>query len=435
MKITYIRPSMAGRQTADALKPLAFMILVSLTPKSTDVKFFDERIEKLPPYIDSDVLCFSVDTFSAKRAYLLSAKYKKLNPNIKIIMGGFHPTACPDEAGKFADCVIIGDAEPVWKQVIKDLQNNNLRRQYISSNSYILPFSRMDNSVFDNKKYAKIGVIQWKRGCMFNCNFCSINAFYKTSIPEREVDDVIDEIKNTKEKLLFITDDNLLHDRVKLKDFLVKLIPLKKKWACQISINVTGDDVILELMAKSGCVVMIIGFESLNLETLAKIGKKQNIANINYDEAIQKIYSNGIMIYATFIFGYPHDTLESFDKVYEFAMKHKFFVVNFNPLMAMPATDLYSELKEKGKLVHENWWLADEYSYGDSIICPENFSPQELTKNCKRIRYKYYSLAGIIKRSISPINFRHLPLYLLLNVISAFEIRKKQSLKIGGEVK
>lgn len=426
---------MAGRQTADALKPLAFMILINLTPKHIDVEFFDERIEKLPDDIDSDVLCFSVDTFSAKRTYLMAEKYKKRNPNITIIMGGFHPTACPDEAGKFADSVIIGDAEPVWEQVLADIESNNLKSQYTSSNSYILPFSKIDRSVFDNKKYIKMGVVQWKRGCSFNCNFCSINAFYKKRISERDVDDVITEIQNIKEKLLFITDDNLLHNRIKLKKFLLKLIPLKKKWGCQISINVTADDEILNLMAKSGCVVMLIGFESLNIKNLATIGKEQNIANNDYEKAIQKIYANNIMIYATFIFGYPHDTLESFDKVYEFAMKHNFFIVNFNPLMAMPATDLYYELKNNKKLIYEAWWISDKYSYGDAMSYPENFSPQELTENCKRIRNKYYSFFGIIKRCTNLINLRHLPLYLLSNIISAFEIRKKQSLKLGGEVK
>jgi len=366
MKITFIRPSMAGKQSADALKPLAFMILNSLTPKTEIVEFFDERIEKLPHYIDSDVVCFSVETFSAKRAYKLAIKYKKQNPKIKVIIGGFHPTACPDEASEFADSVILGDAEPIWGQVIKDLKNNELEPQYISSNSYMLPFNKMDKSIFSSKKYANIGVVQWKRGCAFNCNFCSIYSFYKSCIIERDIDDIINEIKNMKEKVLFIADDNLLHDKSKLKEFLIKLLPLKMKWVCQISINVTNDDEILRLMAKSGCIVMLVGFESLNMKNLIEIGKKQNVATNDYGKAIKKIYFHGIMIYATFIFGYPHDTLESFDEVYEFAMKHKFLVANFNPLMTMPATDLYSELLGKGKLINEKWWLSDDYNYGDA---------------------------------------------------------------------
>ena len=425
---------MSGRQASDALKPLAFMILNSLTPKEIDVDFFDERIEKLPHDLDSDVVCFSVETFSAKRAYLLADKYKNQNPNTKIIMGGFHPTACPDETSNYADSVIIGDAEPVWENVIKDLLNNDLKRRYISSNSYMLPFSKMDASIFNNKKYAKVGIVQWKRGCAFNCNFCSISSFYKSCVLEREVDDVISEIKNIKEKLLFMADDNLLHDRAKLKEFLIKLMPLKKKWVCQISINVTADDELLKLMAKSGCIIMLVGFESLDIKNLIKIGKKQNIANNDYDNSIKKIYSHGMMIYATYIFGYPHDTLESFDIIYKFSMKHKFLVTNFNPLMAMPATDLYNELKADGKLINEKWWLSDKFSYGDSMHYPENYSAQQLAENCKKIRYKFYSGINIAKRMFNPVNFRHLPVFLLLNIVSAFEIRRKQKMKLGGIV-
>ena len=434
MKITFIRPSMAGKQSADALKPLAFMILNSLTPKDIDVEFYDERIEKLPPVIDSNAVCFSVETFSAKRAYALANKYKQLNPNIKVIMGGFHPTACPDEAAGFADSVIIGDAEPVWEQVIKDLRNNELKRQYISTNSYMLPFTKMDKSIFDSKEYAKIGAVQWKRGCAFNCNFCSIHSFYKSCILERETDDVINEIMNMREKVVFITDDNLLHDRAKLKAFLIKLAPLKKKWVCQVSINVTNDDEILELMAKSGCIVMLIGFESLNKQNLIEIGKKQNVANNDYGKAIKKIYAYGIMIYATFIFGYPHDTPESFDEVYEFAMKHKFLVANFNPLMAMPATDLYEELKAKGKLINEKWWLSEDYSYGDAMHYPENYSAKQLAENCKRLRYRFYSAINIARRMTNPVNLRCLSVFLLLNTVSAVEIKKKQEIKLGGVV-
>ncbi|MBP8784457.1 MAG: B12-binding domain-containing radical SAM protein [Synergistaceae bacterium] len=434
MKITFIRPSMAGEQSADALPPLAFMILSSLTPSCVDIEFFDERIEDLPLAIDSDVVCFSVEVFSAKRASLLASKYKKQNPGIKIIMGGFYPTACPDEAKEFADSIIIGDAEPVWEQVIKDLENNELKGQYVSSNSYMLPFSKMDKSIFANKNYFKIGVVQWKRGCAFNCNFCSIHSFYKSCILEREIDDVIEEIKHMKEKVIFITDDNLLHDKVKMKEFLGKLTPLKKKWACQVSINVTNDDELLGLMAKSGCIVMLIGFESLNKENLMEIGKKQNIACNDYESAIKSIYSHGIMIYATFIFGYPHDNLESFDEVYEFAMKHKFLIANFNPLMAMPSTDLYDELKAKGELVNEKWWISEEYCYGDAMHYPKNFSSEQLAASCKRLRYKFYSKQSIFKRMWNLVNLRYLPIFLLINIVLAVEIKRKQRVKLGGQV-
>ncbi len=432
MKITCIRPSMDGKQYSDALTPIVFAILSGLTPKDCDVSFYDERIEKLPQIIDGDAICFSVDTFSAKRAYSLAESYRRRNPDVKIIMGGFHPSACPDEAERYSDSVVVGDAEPVWGQVMVDLRDGALKRRYTSSNSCMLPYPETDLRIYKGKKYANIGVVQWKRGCVGRCDFCSIRSFYKSRVIEREIDDVINEIKSKKEKVIFIADDNLLHDKQKLKEFLLKLIPLKKRWGCQVSINVVSDSEILSLMKQSGCILMLIGFESLNADNLAKIGKRQSA---DYDSAIKKIYSYGIMIYATFIFGYPGDTLKTFDQVYKFAMKHKFAITNFNPLMAMPATDLYDELKNQNKLIDEKWWLSEAYRYGDAMHKPENYSAQQLAENCKRLRYRFYSVFGIMRRMFSSVNLRNLPVFLLLNIVSGVQIRKKQKSKLGGKAR
>lgn len=142
MKITFIKPTMSGEKSYDALEPLAVLILNSLTPDHIETDFIDERIEDLPQKINSDVIAISVETFSAQRAYLLSKRYKRQNSAVKIIMGGFHITACPDETLQYADSVVIGDAEGAWEKVISDLEDNCLHERYASGNQYMLPFNR-----------------------------------------------------------------------------------------------------------------------------------------------------------------------------------------------------------------------------------------------------------------------------------------------------
>jgi len=432
MKITFIRPSMTGKQSSDALKPAVFAILYSLTPKDVDAVFYDECVEKLPDNIDGDAVVFSVETLAARRVYALARKYKQGNPGLKVIMGGFHPTAVPDEAHKYADCVVTGDAEPVWGELIADLRNGSLKPLYESKNGVMLPFHSTDHSIFKGKKYAKIGVVQWKRGCVYNCNFCSIRAFYKSCVAERDVSDVISEIAETKEKIIFIADDNLLHDREKLKLFLIELIPLKKKWGCQISINVAKDHEILGLMKKSGCIMAIVGFESLSDGALSEIGKQQRFAD--YDKAVRTMHSYGIMFYATFIFGYPGDTVDSFERVYRFVLKHKLAIVNFNPLLVIPGTTIYEELNKQGKLTDPQWWLSESYNYGDATHYPENMTPEQLAKGCKKLRYTFYSIRSILWRVFKPVNIRHLTVFTLINIISYIEIRRKQRLKLGGDI-
>jgi len=422
---------MTGKQSSDALKPLAFAILHSLTPSDVTTIFYDECVEKLPDVIDGDAVVFSVETLAAKRVYTLARQYKQENPNLKIIMGGFHPTAVPDEALLYADTVVTGDAEPVWGNLITDLRSGALKPLYTSTNDLMLSFNKTNHSIFAGKKYAKIGVVQWKRGCLFNCDFCSIRAFYKSCVIEREIDDVLREIADMKEKIFFIADDNLFHDRNKLKVFLTKLVPLKKKWGCQISVNVAKDFEILDLMKKSGCIMAIVGFESLNESTLTEIGKQQRVAE--YDNAVRVIHSYGIMFYATFIFGYSNDTFDSFGHVYDFVMKHKLAIVNFNPLMVMPGTSLYDELNKQDKLIDPQWWLSENYSYGDATHYPDNMTPEQLAEGCKKLRYKFYSLRSILWRMFKPVNIRHLFVFALINAISYIEIRRKQKLKHGGD--
>jgi len=421
---------MTGKQSSDALKPLVFAILRGLTPKDVTAVFYDECVEKLPDAVDGEAAVFSVETLAAKRAYALAAKYRQKNPHLKIIMGGFHATAVPDEALRHADCVVTGDAEPVWGALIADLQRGSLKPLYASANGIMLPFRSTDHSVFNGKKYAKIGVAQWKRGCIYNCNFCSINAFYSSCVAEREISDVIREISAAKEKIFFIADDNLLHDRAKLKIFLTELALLKKKWACQISVNVAKDPEILGLMKKSGCIMAIVGFESMSEAALTEMGKRQRAAE--YDDAVRVIHSYGIMLYAAFIFGYPGDTVESFECVYKFVMKHKPAIVNFNPLLVMPGTALYDDLLRQGKLIDSRWWLADTYKYGDATHYPDNMTPEQLAEGCKKLRYRFYSLRSIFWRALKPVNIRHFFVFALINLVSFIEIRRKQKLKHGG---
>ena len=431
LKITFIHPSMTGKQSSDALKPLVFAILLGLTPKDIKTEFYDECVEKLPDFIDGEAVVFSVETLAAKRAYALARHYKKANPAVKVIMGGFHITAVPDEAALYADSVVAGDAESVWGGLITDLRSETLKPLYVSSNDYMLPYNKSDHSIFAGKKYARLGVVQWKRGCYFNCGFCSVRAFYKSCVIEREISDVICEIAGMKEKIFLIADDNLLHDRDKLKSFLTELAPLKKKWGCQISINAAKDPEILGLMKKSGCVIAIVGFESLNESTLTEMGKNQSAAE--YDSAVQVFHSYGIMVYATFIFGYPDDTIDSFGHVYDFVMKHKLAIANFNPLLVMPGTSLYGELNKQNKLIDPQWWLSGNYSYGDTMHNPGSMTPEQLATGCKKLRYRFYSLRNILRRVLNPVNVRHLPVFMLVNIISCIEIRRKHKLKHGGD--
>lgn len=436
VKIAFIRPSMFGEKSKDAMIPLVFSIIKPLTPEDVDIEFYDERVEKLPKNIDADAIAMTVETFSAKRAYKLAEEYRKAGK--KVIFGGFHPTMLPEEAKEFADSIMVGEAEDTWQDVIHDLKNNTLKDFYISNNDCDLSKIRYDNSVFKGKKYNKIGLIQFSRGCKFQCEFCSVHAFYKNSIRCKSISTIISEIKKMKEKFIFFIDDNLFSNEKAATELFEALIPLKKKWFCQISIDVAKNKDLLKLMKKSGCTLVLIGFESLNIENLKQMGKDANIKNSDYQEVIKNIYDAGIMIYGTFVVGYDSDTKDSVNDLVNFAIKNKFAIANFNPLMPMPGTKLYDRLKLENKLTFDKWWLDENYSYGDAMLKPALLSESDLMNCCKEGRYKFNSYKNIFKRLL---NFKancscmtNIVLFLLANLISRAEIYKKQGKKLGGKI-
>ena len=433
MKITFIKVRMSDTKGYDALKPLVFSIIAEHTSKDIEIEFIDERIEDIPEVLNSDIIAFSVETFAARRAYELARKYKtSMN---KIVMGGFHPTIMPDETSKYCDTVIIGDAEDTWPQFIQDAKEGNIKKQYIYSNKHQLSKIDYNNSCFKEKKYHKIGVVQFSRGCKFNCDFCSVKSFYNIGVRQKDMKTIAEEIKEIKEKILFFVDDNLFLDEESAIELFHNLKPLKKKWVCQISIDIAFKDNLLKAMKESGCFMVLIGFESISTENLKQMNKVANIKIKEYEKAIENIYKFNFMIYGTFVLGYDSDTKESIQKTLDFANENNFAVSNFNPLTVYPKTALYDRLKKDNKLINENWWLDKNYKYGDIIFNPNNLSPDELRDTCKDVRFKFNTYKNIFKRLIkNKANLRNAFVFLIVNIVSRKEIHRKQGEIIGGNV-
>lgn len=433
MKITFIRLNMFEHIGSDAMKPLLFGIIKSLTPAEYEIDFIDERAEHLPDKIESDVIAFSVETYTAKRAYILAKKFKS-DRNI-IVMGGFQPSALPEEALEYADTVLAGDAEDTWGRFLSDCASGAPQRLYRSSEDTPLRSFIDDPTVYKHKYYG-IGVCQISRGCKWRCGFCSIKAMYKC-VRRKSAEDVFAELKAAREKIIFFADDNLFCDRSSALELFRKIAPLKKKWACQISMDAARDGELLDEMKKSGCFLVLMGFESLNPESLEEMNKSANRAEggTDYDEIIRNIHRRGMLVYGTFVLGCDGDLPDVFDRTFDFAVKNKLAVTNFNPLIPMPKTPIYERFEREGRLLYKKWWLSDRYRYGETAFLPANMSPEQLRDGCLKIRTDFYSVRCILKRLFAnPINFLpwNFAVFILANFISRREIRKKQGQLLGG---
>lgn len=416
------------------MAPLCFAILKSLTPPEIETVLFDERLEPLPYDEQTDLVAMTVETYTARHAYQIAGEFRRRN--IPVVMGGYHPTFLPDEVALHADAVVTGDAEGVWEQLVEDAANGQLKHRYAANEFRPLEGLMPDRSIFKGKRYSPIELVQYGRGCKFNCEFCSIRAFYGSSLRQRPVAELVKELEGLKRRHIFFVDDNLFVNLPNARKLFKALIPLNKLWSCQVSIDVARDPELLDLMRRSGCISVLIGFESLDPSNLKQMRKGWNVKWLDYATSIRRFQEAGIMIYGTFVFGYDQDTRHSFGPTLDFAQEHKFLLANFNPLTPTPKATLFNRLEEQGRLLHDRWWLDPDFRYGDATFLPRGMSAQDLTDGCYQARTNFNCSSSIARRLIEPRTNMRTPyrvgIYLISNLVSRREIHKKQGRQLGA---
>lgn len=432
--ITFVRPNISAMRSTDAMPPLAFAVLASRTPSGIGISLYDDHLEDIPFDAPTDLVALTVDTFSARRAYEIAAEYRRRG--VPVVMGGHHPTMLPDEALTFCDSIVSGDGEGAWEELLADAAAGSLQTRYAGAPGRLIDRPLPDRSIFRGKRYAPIALVQFGRGCRFACDFCSVHAFYGDQSIQRPVADVVEEIGSLDRKLVFFVDDNIFSSLASVEELLQAIRPLGIRWACQVSIDVARHPRLLPLMADSGCIAALVGFESLDPRNLERMNKPWNVRGLDYGTAIRRFHEHGIMIYGTFVFGYDHDAPGSFDRTVDFAIESGFLLANFNPLTPTPGTALYRRLQRQGAILYPQWWLDPGYRYGKAIFAPQGMTADELTEGCLRARKRFYGLVNIAARLASVPRHMIAPyklgLYLLSNAISRREILRKQGSMLGS---
>lgn len=349
MKITFLKPGFGHGRSADAMQPLVFGILSALTPHGMECRLIDERLEALPETLETDLVAITVETFSARHSYALADRLR--SRGIRVVMGGFHPTLLPEEASGHADALVIGDAESVWPTLCRDAAAGTLRARYQGESPPSLEGLRVDRSLFAGRRYVPLQLVQAGRGCRYHCDFCSIHAAYGAVVRQRPVAELAEEISRLPRQPILFVDDNLFGNRDWCRDLFEAMIPLKRRWCCQISLDIATEPDLVELLRRSGCFAVLIGFESLHPGNLRQMRKGWNLRHGDYAAAIEVFRRAGIMVIGTFVFGYDADTPECFERTLAFAMEQRFFLANFNPLTPTPGTALYERLRDENRLL------------------------------------------------------------------------------------
>lgn len=379
---------------------LAIPTLVSLTPPRHEIRIFDENIEDIDYTWNADLAAITVRTMFAKRAYAISETFR--TRGVKTILGGIHPSMCPEDALPHCDSVVVGEAEETWQLVLQDVENSQLKRLYRADKVADLKTAPIpDRSSLAKDRYL-LDIVQTTKGCPFHCEFCAVHAFDGKRIRSKTIEQVIREIKGIKscgatykkKSAIFFADDNIIANKAFAKELFLALMPLNINWMCQVSINISRHPELLELMRDSGCGAVFIGFESLSGDNLAMMRKGIN-QRYEYIEAIRKIQSYGILVHSSFIVGYDFDTQATFDELINFIRESNLLMPLINILTPLPGTKLFERLEKEGRILHKDW---SKYDTQHAVFSPAKMSPEDLVLGYKRVMRSVYSFDSIFKK-------------------------------------
>jgi radical SAM superfamily enzyme YgiQ (UPF0313 family) len=423
MRLTLVYPAIGRKTGVDYMRswqmePLPIAALAGLTPPDVDIAFHDDRMEAIPFDRPADLAAIPVETYTAKRAYQIASEYRRRG--VPVVMGGFHATLAPDEVSRYAEAIVVGEAENVYK----------------SETQPDLSEIRYDRRLFTGKNYLPIRLIETGRGCKFPCDFCAIQTFFKRRARHRPIDAIVMELLELKDgaRLFFFVDDNFAADIGFASELAEALEPLGLRWVTQMSINAAHDEALLARLKTAGCCGVLIGFESLDESVLRSMRKTFNTMKGGYPVALANLRRYGIRVYGTFVFGYGETRRESFAQAAEFAIDNRFYIAAFNHLTPFPGTPLYTRLAQEGRLLYENWWLDERYRYNDLPFRPEGGEPDDIRKGCLTARRRFYGWRSMALRVLDKVN-RADPVmlrnFLPINIMHRAEVSMRDHFPLG----
>jgi radical SAM superfamily enzyme YgiQ (UPF0313 family) len=441
MRLTLIHPAI-GRRRGDTgyigtwqMEPLPVAALVGLTPVDIELRFYDDRLEPIPFAEPTDLVAISVETYTFRRAAQIASEYRRRR--VPVVMGGFHATLCPQDAARYAEAVVIGEAEQAWPWLLEDFRRGRLEPLYRGEDSgFDRGATRYDRRLFRGKRYLPIGLVETARGCRFKCSFCAVQSFFQRHAARRDLDGVLAELTELKRRhrFFFFVDDNFAAESAAAKDFMRALAPLRLRWVTQLSIDAAHDEEFLALARASGCRGALIGFESLDADNLREMGKAFNTMRGGYDTALANLAQHGIRVYGTFTFGHDHDVEPSFDAAVDLALQHGFYLAAFNHLTPFPGTPLYAALEQQGRLRYRAWWLDPAYRYNEVPFHPAQLSHEAVRAGCLRARRRFYGWPAIGRRFVGALRGGDAFMarnHLLINLMHRHEIGQRDGFPLG----
>ena len=414
---------------------LSLPAIAAYTPEHWDVEIQDEAVREIDLEYPADLVGISVMTCYAPRAYQLADEFRKRG--VPVVLGGVHPTYCPDEALQHCDAIVTGEAEDSWPRLVADFEAGRMLRHYKMEK-----FPALENykpprvELLSDDAYMTRMCTFTTRGCHFDCEFCSVSPFNGKSTRRRPVPEVISEITRVKQwvagelvarmgkgslrdalkiltkirlsmedgSIFAFVDDLHNSNRAYCRELWAALKPLNIKWGCQSTLFLGDDEEMVKLAADSGCVSVFVGMESIFEESLGETHKPFNRVK-KFEEEIKMFHDHGIMVNPGIVFGFDNDDESVFERTVEFLIKNRCELAYFNILTPLPGTPLYTRYEAAGRIFDRNW---AHYDGKYVTFYPTRMTSEQLQEGYYWAQHTFYSLPNIWRR-ISHTSQRFVP--------------------------
>lgn len=376
--------------------PLGLAYVAAVTPDTWDVKIADENFQPFE-FETADLVAITAFTSNVNRAYEIAGMYR--DRGIKVIMGGIHASVLPAEVMRFADSVIIGEVENIWRDVLKDFDNNKLAKKYIGPRVDLENYNIVPRRDLLNPDYLWQSV-QTSRGCPFNCHFCSVSRYLGKTYRCRKTEDILKELSGIEKRYIAFVDDNLIgyspESVQRAKTLFQGMIDqkMKKEWWMQTSINAADDEKVVELAARAGCMFVFIGFETISLTSLKEMKKGVNVKTgvDNYRRVVDTFHKYGIGVFGAFIIGNEFETKEYYRELADYLVHSGIDMFQISILTPLPGTELMEEIITCDRLIYKDFprdW--DKFRFSYVVHKPKEITPEIIYAADNYIKSRLYA--------------------------------------------
>ena len=414
---------------------ISLAMIAALSPDNVNVRLIDVANEPVPYDEPCDLALIVGQTHHIKSAYHIADRLR--DKGVKVILGGMHITAFPDEALDHGDAVIIREGEAVWRNILDDFKKGSLKKKYYGPEVDLSKLPTIRRDLFNKKFYHPGEIIETTRGCPVGCHFCAVQDFFGSRFRGRPPESIRQELMDifgprppqakwkkwlarnwhpdipyfVERRLLYVMDSNFISEPTHARAVLEVFKECDIRWYGHASFNLTRDESMLDLMAESGCMGVNIGFETLSQTTIDNMHKFPNKTE-EYADCITALHDREIGVMGTFMVGFDEDTPEVFDQIADFVIENRLETAFTLILTPLPGTKIYEQMDAQDRIFSRNW---RDYDHGTVTFFPRNMTPRQLHLGMRYTWKRIYSWRSIRHRILKKPRIRSF-FYLLVNM-------------------